>query len=314
MLDSWALALESANRSGHTVVSYMLTGRQFCDYLEHHSMPQSVNGVDAPHIRRFLVACLQGCWKDEDLKVSCDCGIVPRTAGNAAKHWRNLRAFFYWLIKEGDRTRPHPMANVQPPTVPDNPPDVFADEELRALLKACSGSTHADRRDTAILRILMDTGLRIAGITDIRYDPDPDKSDVLLKQKLLRVRLKGGDTILVPIGKNAARDLDRYIRARARHADADCAWLWLGKKGRLNKSGIQQMLKRRGKQASVRNVHAHRFRHTMADDWLEAGGSEADLMRIAGWKSREMVGRYGRAAADRRAQASHARLSPGDRI
>ncbi|SEN91902.1 hypothetical protein SAMN05660976_08594, partial [Nonomuraea pusilla] len=56
------------------------------------------------------------------------------------------------------------------------------------------------------------------------------------------------------------------------------------------------------------------FRHTFADDWLEAGGTESDLMVIAGWSSPQMLRRYGRVAAGRRAQQAHARLSPGDRI
>jgi site-specific recombinase XerD len=314
LLDSWTLALESANRSEGTVVSYMLTGRQFCDYLAHHSMPDTVNGVQGDHIRAFLLACLQGCFDDAEREQPCGCGIIARTAGNAHKHYRNLRAYFYWLIKEGERAGAHPMANVKPPTVPDQPTDVFTDEELRALLKACAGPSIADRRDTAIISLFMDTGLRNDGLAGLRYSTDPDKSDVMLKQRMIRIRLKGGDIILVPIGKKAAADLDRYIRARARHPEADCEWLWLGRKGRLKNSGIQQMLRRRGEEAGVKHVHPHRFRHDFADRWLDGGGTEGDLMAIAGWKSPEMLRRYGRAAATRRAQQAHERLSPRDRL
>jgi integrase len=80
----------------------------------------------------------------------------------------------------------------------------------------------------------------------------------------------------------------------------------------MTTSGIGQMLTRRGAQAGVDHVHPHRFRHTFASGWLSGGGNEGDLMQLAGWKSRDMLDRYGASAAAARARDAHKRMSPGD--
>ena len=75
------------------------------------------------------------------------------------------------------------------------------------------------------------------------------------------------------------------------HRDADRPEFWLGHAGPMTASGIAAVVRRRAKQAGLEGIHPHIFRHTFAHQWLAQGGNEGDLMRLAGWRSRTMLGR-----------------------
>jgi len=110
---------------------------------------------------------------------------------------------------------------------------------------------------------------------------------------------------IVRIGHQAARSLDRYQRARSRHAQAWRPQLWLGAGNRepLTAAGIYQMIARRGRQCGLR-LFPHHFSHT----WLDRGGPEGDLMELNGWTSPQMLRRYGASARSARARRTYDRI------
>jgi site-specific recombinase XerC len=225
-----------------------------------------------------------------------------------------VRHFCRWLQGEGEADH-DATAGIRTPAPGDPETAVLSDEALRRLLATCGGADFTSRRDMAIIMLFLDGGLRLSELAGLQV------ADVDLRDRIVYVvgkasRRSGPRHRAVPLGVKAARALDRYLRERRRHPYADTPRLWLGSRGRpaLAADGVDAMLKRRGAEAGITDLHPHAFGHTWAHGFRAAGGNEGDLMLLGGWRSRAMLDRYGKAAAADWAADAYRRLSLGDRI
>jgi site-specific recombinase XerD len=291
LISSWVRSLRADGKSPRTIESYASAVRDFTGWCVDNGRP-----VLPDRQRRGDVEDYVGHL------------IADRSAGTAGVRYRSLRQWFRWLVAEDEAD--DVMAGMRHPKLSTKVVPVIADDDLRALLEVTKGRELLDRRDHAIFRVLIDTGMRrgeLAGLTV--GDVDLDRGVLVVR------RSKTGAGRLVPIGAKSTAAIDRYLRVRARHRDAAKPALWLGIHGPLTGEGVRQMLMKRCREAGVAQIHPHQFRHTAAHRWLMAGGQEQDLARMAGWAPGSvMLARYGASAATERALAAHRTIAPGDSL
>ena len=297
-------ALDAQNKRPRTRQTYADSIKQFDEFLADKGMPRAVSSIRREHVESFITYLLR-----EKRHPVTGALLKPATA---SVRFRALQSFFKWAVEEEDLIDESPMRSMKPPTIDEVPTPFLRDADLKRLLKACEGRAFEDRRDMAVIRLLIETGVRRTELTNLTTD-DVDRENRVIHVQATSSKGRRGRT--VGFGAKASVAVGRYLRARRAHplARRGARELWLGRRGPMTDSGIAQIVRDRSIRAGLAPVHPHLLRHSWAHKQQQVM-SESDVMALAGWRSSSMLRRYASAGASERAIEAQRRAGAFDNL
>ncbi|WP_409464422.1 tyrosine-type recombinase/integrase [Amycolatopsis sp. GA6-003] len=197
-VEEWDRSLRAANRPHTTRYHYELAVTQFADFLGGDELP------------RFLAEMDMDCTDDSDAAQDpTDVGrkhiewfiawmIHTRSASTALNKYKALQQFCNYLVESDEMDR-HPMAKLSQPATTEKLVPIVDDDQLARLLGTCRGKTFRDRRDTALIRLFLDTGARLSEVANLTTD------DLDLSRDGIVVRGKGDRIRFIPFGERTGQ-------------------------------------------------------------------------------------------------------------
>ncbi|MBK5936354.1 MULTISPECIES: tyrosine recombinase XerC [Halorhodospira] len=202
-------------------------------------------------------------------------GLAGRTLG---RQLAALRSFYRFLIREGAAAA-DPAAEVRPPQTPRRLPGTLDPDEAAGLLDGADFEHPLQARDAALYELIYSSGLRLSEVVGLNV-MDIDRRDGLVRV----LRGKGAKDRVVPVGRQALRALDAWLRHRPAWADAEETAVFVGRHGaRLGPRTVQRRLQRLARLRGVqRRVHPHMLRHSFATHMLESSGDLRAVQELLG--------------------------------
>ncbi len=303
LIHGFKLSCQTEGKSPKTIEWYTSFLIRFLRFLEQSKLPTQLDQIEKTHIRRFILHLQQEARTPHTNK--------PLSGATVQGYVRALKAFFAWAERE-EYASTNLMAKIPVPKAEAKVIATFSEAQIQSLFNQCLSSNGNSTRNTLILLLLFDCGLRVSELVGIDLD------DINLEEGIIKIRkAKGGKERYVPVGNVAQRVLWKYINtSRPKPVTSQITSLLLNDKWlSLTKNGVQQMLRRYSKRAGITGTRCspHTCRHTFAKNYLMNGGDIFSLQKILGHSSLASVRTYlNLFAVDLKAQ--HRRFSPVDNM
>ncbi len=190
-----------------------------------------------------------------------------------------LRSFYRHLRRE-ELIVDDPTATLSPPTKSRKLPHVLSQAEVTKLLESATQADPISLRDRALLEVMYGCGLRASEAIGLEI------GDVDLRRGFVRPHGKGSKERIVPLGREAARAIERYLRA----SRPDLVGTGIERKlfvnfrgGGLTRQGLYKIIQRHAKAAGLEGkMSPHTLRHTFATHLLSGGCDLRSVQEMLG--------------------------------
>ncbi|PZN31390.1 MAG: tyrosine recombinase XerC [Proteobacteria bacterium] len=248
--------------AAHTSVNYRRDLQRFVAFCDRQGIAHW-RDVDAGHVRAFAAADFRA-------------GQSPRSI---QRRLSALRSFFEYLLRERVLVA-NPARGVQAPKAGRRLPETLDVDRMAQLLDAepPGAETELGVRDKAIMELFYSSGLRLAELIGLQLH------DVDLRDRTVRVTGKGNKTRIVPLGRQAAQALTKWLEQRPAMAPAGERALFVSRLGRpLSARTVQVRVAQWARHLGLgTRVHPHLFRHSFATHLLESSQDLRGVQELLG--------------------------------
>jgi len=259
--------LKGKKRASATVLAYGKDIEQLVNFLE-QLQRANVHEVGAEDIRSFLAKLDKSGYTKKSL----------------SRKLNSTKTFFRFL-KVQEIITDDPAAIVEHPKFEAKPPRILSPIEYRALRDAARD----DARIAAIIEVLLQTGIRIGELANLRTD-DVFYSEGTKEGQLFVRPQENRTERTVPLNKPAEQALKKYLEVRPKSTNKA---LFITKTGRpLLVRNIRTAIDRFYKKAGITGAKVNDLRHTWVAHHLSSGASLVLISKVAGHKRLSTTERY----------------------
>lgn len=248
--------------SSNTEMSYRRDLTKLRIYLEITAGSPAVDEVTEENLKKYMAYMERKKFK----------------ASTISRSIASIKAFYHYLLKEG-LVRKDISDCLKAPRVERKTPDILSVEEMEQLLNQPSGSSDKEIRDSAMLKLLYATGIRVSELISLRV------SDVNMQMGFLICR-EGDRERMIPFDSQVQEALRRYlIRARNHMASNEAKdILFVNCSGTsMSRQGFWKLIKSYARKAGItKDITPHTLRHTFAAHQVENGTDLKSVQEMLG--------------------------------